>query len=191
MKHPVPIESDNEPLSDEAEELKLKSRKRDPSPELIIIGEDDSTPLPSKVKSTGKKARTVVAPDEEGFDVLAKHLKAKARAIQYNSELAVLSNYRNLHIPNLRGPPNTDDHSEYLKDVKNISWSYLVQGNLITACQYYNDVKDCRDKEALEAVENLLRHKDMMGIPKAASKTGPFKMLVCHPRPAGCRRPHY
>ena len=96
----------------------------------------------------GKKARMVVAPDEEGFDVLAERLKAESRAIQYNSELPVLSNYRNLHVPNLRGPLNTDNHSEYLKDVKNISWSYPAQGNLITARQYYNDVKDSRNREA-------------------------------------------
>ena len=72
VKHPMPIESDNEPLSDQADEPKAKSRKRDPSPELITIGEDDSTPLPAKTKGTGKKARTHVASDEEGFEALAK-----------------------------------------------------------------------------------------------------------------------
>ena len=57
-------------------------------------------------------------------EALAQHLKAEARAVQYNLELAVLNDYRNHNIRNLRGPPNTDNHSEYLKDVKDISWSY-------------------------------------------------------------------
>ena len=102
-------------------------------------------------------------------------LKAEARALQYNQELAVLNNYRNLHIPNLRGSPNTDDHSEYLKDVKNISWSYPAQGNLITARQYYSDLKCCGHREAIEARENVLQQKGMMGIPKEKSKAGLVK----------------
>ena len=148
LKHLFPVESDNEPLSDEAEEPKAKSQKRGPSPDLIIIA-DDSTPLPPKVKGMGKKSRTVVAPDEEGFEVLAEHLKAETRAMQYNNELTALSNYQNLHIPNLRGPPNTDDHSEYLKGVKNISWSYPAQGNVVTTRQYYSDLKSCGDWETV------------------------------------------
>ena len=174
LKHLLPVASDNEPLSDEAEEPKAKSQKRDPEPDLIVIA-DDSTPLPSKVKSTGKKSRTVTAPDEEGYDVMAECLKAEAWAQQYNIELAPLNNYRNLQIPNLPGPPNTDDHSEYLKDVKNISWSYPAQGNVITTRQYYDDLKSCGDQEVIDAGNLVLRKKGMMGIPKENSKDGPVK----------------
>ena len=175
MKHPVPTESDDEPLSDTADEPKTKSRRRDPTPDLVILEEDDSTPLPGKVKSTGKKPRTHTASDEEGFEALAQCLKAKARAIQYNLELTVLNEYWNIHIPNLKGPPNTDDHSEYLKDVKNVSWSYLAQGNIITAHQFYDDLKAGRDREAIEVGENVLWEKGMMGIPQESAKAGPVK----------------
>ena len=132
-------------------------------------------PLPGKVKGVGKKTRTHVASDEEGFQALAECLKSEARAIQYNLELAVLNDYRNHHIQNLRGPPNIDDHSEYLKDVKNISWSYQAQGNIITSCPYYDNLKASGDREAIEARKNILREKGMMGIPQESSKAGPIK----------------
>ena len=44
----VPDMSDDEPLSDQANEPKAKARKRDPTPELVIVDDDDSTPLPRK-----------------------------------------------------------------------------------------------------------------------------------------------
>ena len=71
--------------------------------------------------------------------------------MQYNLELATLVEYRNLHIPNLKGPPNIDDHSAYLSVVKDVSWSYPAKGNLITACQYYQDLKASKDPEVIEA----------------------------------------
>ena len=172
MKHPIPIESDNEPLSDEAEEPKSKSRKQS-SPELIIIPEDDS-PLPARAKVTGKK-RSVKVTNEESLAMLNECLKAKVRATQYNNELTVLTNYRNLNIPDLLGPPNTTDHSEYLKEVKNISWSYPAQGNVVTARQYYEDLKvGCKDPEVRQATKDILRHRRMMGIPKD-SKAGTIR----------------
>ena len=42
----VPDPSDDEPLSDQANEPKAKTRKRDPTPELVIVDDDDSTPSP-------------------------------------------------------------------------------------------------------------------------------------------------
>ena len=50
--------SDNEPLSNRADKLKAKNRKQDPTPDLVILQDDDSTPLPGKSKSAGKKTRT-------------------------------------------------------------------------------------------------------------------------------------
>ena len=103
MKHPVPVESDNKPLSNEAEEPKSKSRKRN-SPELIVIPEDDSPLLPAWPKATGKKRSSKVT-NEEGLAMLNERLKAKVRAAQYNNELTALANYQNLKIHDLLGPP--------------------------------------------------------------------------------------
>ena len=121
LKHPPANQSDDEPLSDRADEPKAKNRKWDPTPDLVILEDDDSTPLPGKIKGTGKKARTDNPGEDEGFEALSQHLKGEARAVQYNLKLAILTEYQNLHIPNLKGPPNTDDHSAYLSNVKDVS----------------------------------------------------------------------
>ena len=104
-----------------------------------------------------------------------KGLKGEAQSIQYNLEITTLSDYRNLHILNLKGPPNIDDHSAYLRSVKDVSWSYPAKGNLITARQYYQDLKASGDAEAIEAENTVLRDKGMMGIPQESSKAGPIK----------------
>ena len=173
MKHPVPIDSDDEPLSDDTAEPKSKSQKQN-TPELIIIQEDDSPLLPARPKATGKKHPSEVT-NKEGFSMLNERLKAKVRATQCNNELATLANYRNLKIHDLFGPPNTTNHSEYLKEVKEIAWSYPAQGNVITARQYYDDLQvGCKDAEALNAAEDIHRHRSMMGILKE-SKAGTIK----------------
>ena len=182
--HPPADQSDNEPLSDRAEEPKAKSRKWDPTPDLVVLEDDDSTPLPGKIKSTGKKAHTHNLGEDEGFEALSQCLKGEARAIQYNLELAILTEYRNLHISNLKGPPNTDDHSAYLSIIKDVSWSYPAKGNLITACQFFKDLKSSGDREAIEAGDNVLWEKGMMGIPQESVKAGPIKCwYVCHFHP--------
>ena len=106
----VPDPSDDEPLSDQANEPKTKARKRDPTPELVIVDDDDTTPLPGRQK-TPKKSLPV---EEEATEALVQRLKGEARAVQYNLELAALVDYRNKSVLNLKGPPNTDDHSKYL-----------------------------------------------------------------------------
>ena len=122
-----------------------------------------------------KKTRTQTPGKEEALEALSNCLKGKARAVQYNLELAILTEYWNLHIPNLKGPPNTNDHSAYLSVVKDMSWSYPAQGNLITAHQYYQDLKASKDPKAIEAGDNLLWEKGMMGIPQERAKAGPIK----------------
>ena len=175
LKHPPTDQLDDETLSDRADEPKAKNRKRDPTPDLVILEDDDSTPLPRKVKGTGKKTRTHNPGEDEGFEALSQHLKGEARSVQYNLELAILNEYRNLHVPNLKGPPNTDDHSAYLSIVKDVSWSYPAKGNLITTRQYFKDLKACKDWEAIEAGDNVLQEKGMMGIPQESIKAGPIK----------------
>ena len=175
VKHPPANQSDDKPLSNRADEPKPKSRKWDPTPDLVDLEDDDSTPLPRKIKGTGKKAHTHNPGKDEGFEALSQHLKGEARAVQYNLELAILTEYRNLHILNLKGPPNTDDHSVYLSNVKNMSWSYSAKGNLITARQFFKDLKASKDWEAIEAGDNILWEKGMMGIPQESLKAGPIK----------------
>ena len=125
----VPDPSDDKPLSDQANEPKAKARKRDPTPELVVVDDDNSTPLPRRQK-TPKKSLPV---EEEATEALIQRLKGEARAVQYNLELAALVDYRNRSVPNLKGPPNTNDHSKYLSQVRDISWSYPAKGNLWTA----------------------------------------------------------
>ena len=167
----VPDPSDDEPLSDQANEPKAKARKRDPTPELVVVDDDDSTPLPGKQK-TPKKS---LPAEEEATEKLVQRLKGEARGVQYNLELSVLVDYRNKFIPNLRGPPNTDDHSKYLSQVRDISWSYPAKGNLWTACQYFQELQTCKDREMVEQGETVLRDRGMLGIPQESGKSGPIK----------------
>ena len=95
--------------------------------------------------------------------------------MQYNLELSVLVDYQNKFIPNLRGPPNTDDHSKYLSQVRDISWSYPAKGNLWTARQYFQELQTCKDREMVEQGEAVLRDRGMLGIPQESGKSGPIK----------------
>ena len=174
-KHVPGDRSDDDPLSDRADEPRAKNRKRDPTPDLVVLDDDDNTPLPGKAKGMGKKACTQTSVDEEAIEVLSNHLKGEVQAVQYNLELATLVEYRNLHIPNLKGPPNIDDHSAYFSVVKDVSWSYPAKGNLITTRQYYQHLKASKDPEAIEVGESVLWGKGMMGIPQEMAKARPVK----------------
>ena len=70
----VPNPSNGEPLSDQANEPKAKAHKRDPTPELVVVDDDDSTPLPGRQK-TPKKSLPV---EEEATKALVQHLKGEA-----------------------------------------------------------------------------------------------------------------
>ena len=164
----VPNPMDNEPLSDQANKPKPKARKRDPTPELVVVDDDDSTPLPGKQK-TPKKSLPVEEEATEGEG------EGEAWGVQYNLELSVLVDYRNKFIPNLRGPPNTDDHSKYLSQVRDISWSYPAKGNLWTARQYFQELQTCKDREMVEQGETVLRDRGMLGIPQESGKSRPIK----------------
>ena len=96
----VPDPSDNEPLSDQATNLKQRPASRIPTPELVVVDDDDSTPLPGKQKAP-KKSLPV---EEEATDKLVQRLKGEARGVQYNLELSALVDYWNKFIPNLKGP---------------------------------------------------------------------------------------
>ena len=158
------------------DEPKAKSHRHEATPDLVILEDDDSTLLPGKTKGTGKKAGTQTPDKEEAVEALCQHLRGEAQSVQYNLELSILANYRNLHIPNLKGPPNTDNHSAYLSNVREVSWSYPAKGNLITSShQYYQDLRVSKDPEAIEAGNTILQEKGMMGIPQESSKAGLIK----------------
>ena len=134
---------------------------------MVVLKDDDSTPLPGKTKGAGKKAHTQTPDEEEAIEALCQCLKGEAPSVQYNLEMAILTEYRNLHIQNLKGPPNTDNHSAFLSSVRDVSWNYPAKGNLITAHQYYQDLKASKDPEAIEAGNIVLWEKGMMGIQTA------------------------
>ena len=95
--------------------------------------------------------------------------------MQYNLELSALVDYRNKSVPNLKGLPNTDDHSKYLSQVRDISWSYPAKGNLWTARQYFQELQTCKDREMVEQGEAVLWDRGMLGIPQESGKSGPIK----------------
>ena len=167
----VPDPFDDEPLLDQANKPKAKARKQDPTLELVIVNDDNTTPLPGKQK-TPKKS---LPAEEEATDKLVQHLKGEARAVQYNLELAALVDYQNKSVPNLKGPPNTDDHFKYLSQVRDISRSYPAKGNLWTARQYFQELQTCKDREMIEQGEVVLRDRGMLGIPQESGKSGPIK----------------
>ena len=83
--------------------------------------------------------------------------------------------YLNKFIPNLKGPPNTDDHSKYLSQVRDISWSYPAKGNLWTAQQFFQELQACKNREMVEQVKAVLLDRGMLGIPQESGKSGPIK----------------
>ena len=173
----IPDPSDNEPLSDQTKEPKAKACKRDTTLELVVVEDDDSTPLPRRQK-TPKKSQPM---EDEATEVLVQHLKGEARAVQYNLELTALVDYQNKSVPNLKGPPNTDDHSKYLSKVWDISWSYPAKGNLWTSRQYFQELQACKNKEMVEQGETVLWDRGMLGIPQESTKSGPIKAryVIC------------
>ena len=60
LKHPPADQLDDEPLSNRADEPKAKNRKRDPTPNLVILEDDDSTPLPGKMGRSRVRERKPV-----------------------------------------------------------------------------------------------------------------------------------
>ena len=138
---------------------------------LVIVDDDNSTPLPGKQKAPKK----LLPVEEEATEVLIQSLKGEAKAVQYNLELAALVDYRNKSIPNLKGPPNTDDHSKYLSQVRDISWSYPAKGNLRTAHQYFQELQACKNPETVEQGKVVLQDRGMLGIPQESSKSRPIE----------------
>ena len=68
-----PDSSDDEPLSDKMDEPEPKSHKKETTPDLMIVDEDDE-PLPGRLKGMGKKEKSRPLTQEEldGHDDLVK-----------------------------------------------------------------------------------------------------------------------
>ena len=79
-KHP-PAKLDDEPLSNRADEPKAKNCKREATPDLVVLEDDDSTPLPGKSKSAGKKGHTQTPDEEEAIEALCQCLKRLKRVV--------------------------------------------------------------------------------------------------------------
>ena len=87
------------PVRSSYHEPKAKACKRDPTPELVIVDDDNSTPLPGRQK-TPKRLLPV---EEEATEALIQRLKGEARAVQYNLELVALVDYRNKSVLKSQG----------------------------------------------------------------------------------------
>ena len=59
LNHPPTDQSDDEPLSDRADEPKAKNRKQDPTLDLVILEDDDSTPPPCPGRSRVQERKPV------------------------------------------------------------------------------------------------------------------------------------
>ena len=130
---------------------------------------------PGKAKGLGKKSYTYTPEEEEALETLSQRLKGEAQATQYALELPTLADYQNKNIPNLKGPPNMDDHSAYLSKVKEVSWSYPVNGNVITTRQFFRELQHSKDQEAIDQGDTILREKGMLRIPQESLSKGTVK----------------
>ena len=104
-KHRPTDEMDDEPLYDRADKPKAKSRKREATPDLVILEDDDTTPLPGKTKGSGKKTHTQTPDEEDAIEELCQRLKGEAQSIQYNLELSILTITGTYIFRTLRAPP--------------------------------------------------------------------------------------
>ena len=149
----------------------------------MIVDNEDDDPLPWKPKGTGKKGKSHVYTQEElaGLESLILWLKSKAWSIQYGLETAGLTKYRNSHVLGLWGAPNTDDHSAYLAEVKNESWSYSAKGNLCTIHQFIKELEGCPDPEKRKVANNTLRNTGMPGILQESTlEAGKRELIKAH-----------
>ena len=147
----------------------------------MIVDEDVASPLPDRLKGSGKKSRVYTQEEMDAYDTLLLHLKSEALTIQFGLETAGLTQYRNTHVPGLRGAPNTDDHSAYMAEVRKESWSYPAKGNLLTARQFFNKLQECGDPEKMSQGKKVLQDKGMPGVPQDYSpKGGKQEMIKAH-----------
>ena len=63
---------DDEPLSNKVDEPKAKNCKRETTPDLVVLEDDDSTPLPGKAKGMGKKTRTQTPDEDKAIEALSQ-----------------------------------------------------------------------------------------------------------------------
>ena len=141
-----------------------------PDPDEVILVKDDDAPLTSggnKSKGSGKKNRVYTPGEKAALNGYRQQLHSDCRQIQYSLEFDDFKAYRQ-NITNLRGSPNTDDHTAYLRDsvLKNQPNSYACAGNLQTVKAFYNRLhKECQDPEKLEKADNMLHHRVLPGVP--------------------------
>ena len=115
-------------------------RKREntapPDPGAVIVVQDDDEPLTGtdKPKGSAKKApRVYTAEEEVAWQDLRQKLHSDCQQLQYANEFENFKKYRE-SIQNLRGAPNTDDHTKYLQEhvLTEQKQSYAFARNLLT-----------------------------------------------------------
>ena len=173
----APGSSDDDPLSDKEPEPKPKGCKQDntsPTPDDVVVLEDDDEPLlDSKPKTPAKKAKTLSPKKWEIFDQLISRLKSEGQNCQYSKEMADLVQYRNENIPNLCSRnPNTDDHSTHLATIKKRAWSYAAQGNLQMVKQFLKDLQGCGEPKKIRLGEHMLQARGLPRIPQDNTPPG-------------------
>ena len=179
----VPDPSNNEPLSDQANEPKAKAHKRNPTPELVVVDDDDSTPLPGRQKTPKKSL-----PVEEEATEANSYSTSRARPELCSTIWSYLPQWttRTNSFRISRGLPTP-------MIIPNTSHRYGIFPGVIPPKEICGQLvstsrscKTCKDREMVEQGEAVLRDRGMLGIPQESRKSGPIKALVRDPRPPEC-----
>ena len=161
-------------------------RKRDdsapPDPAAVIVVQDDDEPLTSgeKLKGSAKKTRVYTAEEEAARQEGRNKLHSDCRQLQYANEFKNFKAYRQ-SIGNLRGAPNTDDHTAYVREhvLKNQKQSYAYAGNLLTVKTFQKKLRaNCKDVEKVARIEKILGCRALPGVPDESMVDGRREKLL-------------
>ena len=161
-------------------------RRRDdsapPDPAAVIVVHDDDEPLTGteKLKGSAKKTRVYTAEEETARQEGRNKLHSDCRQLQYANEFENFKAYRQ-SIGNLRGAPNTSDHTAYLREhvLKDQKQSYAYAGNLLTVKAFQKRLRDeCKDAEKVAKIERKLAHRALPGVPDESMVDGKREKLL-------------
>ena len=141
-----------------------------PDPDDVIIVPEDDAPLTGgkgKAKGSAKKNRVYTPGEKAAIEAYRQQLHSDCRQIQYSFEFDDFKAYRR-QITNLREAPNTDDHTEYLREkvLKDQPNSYSCAGNLLPVKAFQKRLhRECKDDEKLAKADNMLQRRVLPGVP--------------------------
>ena len=136
---------------------------------VVFMGQDDAplTGSGSKPKGSAKKNRVYTPGKKAALDGYRQQLHSDCHQLQYSLEFDDFKAYRR-KITNLRGSPNTDDHTAYLRNhvLQHQPNSYACAGNLLTVKAFYKRLhQECQDQEKLNKADHKLHHRVLPGVP--------------------------